>query len=431
MYSSRGGNKLVCFMRSSSPLHQLPAQYPSPDHHPSSSGNNTSLLKELVFTNTQELVVHKMSSITSFTNVNDLLKSFSCSKTQRVLVVIVNMEDTTKELVNHLRIMIEENESKYSTTGKKLFALLLHFQTCRPTSPCYPVMFLPGWDFNYLEMIGYSPRGGVLDIRDWFRQCYGTSSLPDHSIAPHLSALLHEAIPAISSRVRFREHPESPFNTAMKIPERNRALERLFFDKGVGEVLCHRFNSYWTPSVMVEYLEKAALHAQQHESPNVIDNLQTNFKSLFVDFLVYMVQEMNKGMNIDVVFDPDCTQDTVKLFLDILRVTPIPKLPEITMLRIANDTSAHKESKELLSPPKFPYFAQVSSGVERLVDQTQRDFNQNIDGADDFLSVLQCSEQDRAQTMSHLFKNLQTKLTEMSKVLCACVRVCLHMGVCV
>lgn len=414
-HSSRGANKLVCFMRSSSPLHQLPAQYPSPDHHPSAGGDNTSLLKELVFTNTQELVVHKMSSITSFTNVNDLLKSFSCSKTQRVLVVIVNMEDTTKELVNHLRIMIEENESKYSN-GKKLFVLLLHFQTCRPTSPCYPVMFLPGWDFNYLEMIGYSPRGGVLDIRDWFRQCYGTSSLPDHSIAPHLSALLHEAIPAISSRVCFREHPESPFNMAMKIPERNRALERLFFDKGVGEVLCHRFNSYWTPSVMVEYLEKAALHAQQHESPNVIDNLQTNFKSLFVDFLVYMVQEMNKGMNIDVVFDPDSSQETVKLFLDILRVTPIPKLPEITMLRIANDTSAHKESKEILSPPKFPFFAQVSSGVERLVDQTQLDFNQNIDGADDLPSVLQRSEQDRAQTMSRLFKSLQTKLTEISTV---------------
>ena len=415
-FSSCAANKLVCFMRSSSPLHQLPAQYPMSVTHYDPAGDRTSLLKELVFTKTEELVVHKMSSITSFSNVNELLKNFTSSSTQRVLLIIVNMEDATKELVNHLRIMIEEAESKYSSQ-KKMFALLLHFQTCRPTSPCYPVMFLPGWDFNYLEMVGYSPRGGVLDIRDWFRQCYGTSSNPDHSIAPHLSALLHEAIPAISSRVSFRNHPDSPFNKAMKIPERNRALEKLFLHKGVGEVLCQRFNSYWTPGVMVEYLEKAAQHAQQHESPNVIDNLQTNFKSLFVDFLVFMVYEMNKGMNIDVLFDTDCTGDTVKLFLDILRIIPIPKLPEITMMRIANDASALKENKQILSPPKFPYFALVSNGIERLVDQVQRDSKQNIEGADDdLLSVLQYSEHDRVQTMSGLFKSLQTKLSEISQV---------------
>ena len=419
IYRTCASSKLVCFMRSSSPLHQLPAQFPTPIHRPSSSTEDASLLQELAFTKTEQLVVHKMSSITTFSNVNELLKNYVSSPTQRVLLMVVNMEDTTKELVNHLRIMIEEAESKCASKNK-LFALLLHFQTCRLNSPCYPVMFLPGWDFNYLEMIGYSPRGGVLDIRDWFRQCYGTSSAPDHSIAPHLSALLREAIPAISSRVSFKKQLGAPFNCEMKIPERNRALERLFFDKGVGEVLCERFNSYWTSSVMVEYLEKAALHAQQHESPNVIDNLQTNFKSLFVDFLVYMVYEMNKGMNVDVLFDPDCKKDTIKLFLDILRIVPIPKLPEIAMLRVANDTSALKEDKEIFSPPKFPYFSRVSLAIERLVDQTRRDLNQHLDVLDDqaegLLCVLQSSERSRAQTMSSMFKSLQSKLADVSQV---------------
>lgn len=411
-------SKLVCFMRSSTALHQLPAQFPTPIHQLSSGAEDSSLLQELVFTKIRELVVHKMSSITSFSSINELLKNFVSSKTQRVLLVVINMEDTNKELVNHLRIMIEEWESRCASQDK-LFALLLHFQTCRLASPCYPIMFLPGWDFTYLEMIGYSPRGGVLDIRDWFRQCYGNSSGPDHSIAPHLIALLREAIPAISSRISFKKHPGSTFNCDMKILERNRALEQLFFDKGVGEVLCERFNSYWTSSVMVEYLEKAALLAQQHESPNVIDNLQTNFKSLFVDFLVLMVFDMNKGMNIDVLFDPDCDKHTTKVFLDILRIVPIPKLPEIRMTCVANDTLSLREDVEVLSP-KFPFFSQVCLTIEKLVDQTQRDLIQNVDDLDDqtegLLSVLQSSEQTRAQTMSSMFKNLQSKLAAVCQV---------------
>ena len=416
--------KLLCFIRSSQLLHQLPAQYPTTiGHSIQSAADSDNLVKELIFENLQQLVVYKLSTVTSYTSTNELLKSFMASEVQRVLLFIVNMHETSKEVVNHLRIMIEEAESR-NPNSSKLFTLLLHFPSAQLSSPCYPSMFLQEWDLHYLDIIGFSPQGGILDIRDWFRQCYFscTQGLPpqDDSVTLKLNTLLREAIPFVSSRVFFGSHKQSSFNKPMSLPERNSALEDLFFKKGVGDILCERFHSYWQPSVMVQYLEKAAAFAHRHESTlNVIDSLQFLFRNLFFDFLVHMVSRINDGMNIDVIFNVSCTPAAHALFLDLLRIFPVPKLSELKMLRIVNDDSPRDSSGEPFVSPKFPFFNLVADAVEKLVDQSRREKNEQVDMLSEqsvHLSLFQSVTQSRFHTMTDLQKRVQTRLEEVAQV---------------
>ena len=410
--------KLICLTRSSQLLHQLPTQYPSIASQADTDSDMA--LKELVYSNLEQLVVHKLTAITSYTTMNELLRSFVNSDSQRIMLLLINMQETSKEVVNHLRIMIEEAESQ-STKEKKLFVLLLHFSASRLTPFCYPSMFLQGWDFHYLDIIGYSPKGGMLDVRDWFRQCYASLS-PDSSVTLQLTSLLREAIPVVASRVFFGSYEQSSFNKPMGLPERSSALEDLFFDKGVGDILCDRFNSYWQPNVMVEYLEKAVALAHQRETTlNVIDSLQAIFKNLFFDFLVHMVSKINQDMNIDVIFNSNCSPAVQSLFLDVLRVYPIPKLSELKMLRITSSTSHCSMAEDTFAAPTFTFFHLVSAAMEKLVDQSRREINQNMnmlsDQANITPSLFQNLDQDKTQVMTEMIKMVHTKLQDKSEVI--------------
>ena len=382
------------------------------------------MLHDLVISDVGSLTFQKLSSFTSFTTINELLKSFVHSKAKRVLMISVNMQETSKDVVNHLRIMIEELETKAKSEDRKLYVILLHFPSSKLSSPCYSSLFLRGWDYTYLDAIGVSAKGGsLIDIREWFKQCYTTSAFSTTrlSIATQLQSLLKEAIPVITSRVYFGRHSAASFNKPMSVLERNHLLSSLFFDKKVGEILCDRFHSYWQPSVMVEYLEKAAHVSQQHEtSLSVIDSLQTIFKNLFFDFLVHMVYKMNQGMNIDVLFSPTSSRNVVELFLDVLRIIPIPKLSEIKILGISSNDMAAKSPDSTYAPPKFPFFFLVASDVEKLVDQSRREVNQSVDMLNEYSeprpSLFNTVEQSRVQVMADMLKIIQTKLEDMMKV---------------
>lgn len=423
----RNPNKLICYTRSSQLLHQLPAQYPGPLHQQISE-ESVSMLHDIIMEDVGALIFQKLSSFTSFTTISELLKSFVQSKEKKVLLISVNMQETSKDVVNHLRIMIEETEAKLDAKTKsesrKLFVLLLHFPSSKLSTPCYTSLFLRGWDYMYLDVIGVSAKGGALiDIREWFKQCYTSTPFPStrRSIATQLQSLLKEAIPVISSRVYFGKHPASSFNKPMNVMERNQILHKLFFEKKVGEILCDRFHSYWQPNVMVEYLEKAAQLSQQHEtSLSVIDSLQTIFKNLFFDFLVHMVYKMNQGMNIDVLFNEATSSNVVELFLDVLRIIPIPKLSEIKMLGISSNDPAQKNPEAPYASPKFPFFFLVASDVEKLVDQSRREVNQGVDMLSEYSeprpSLFQTVEQSRVQVMADMLKIIQTKLEDITKV---------------
>ena len=287
------------------------------------------------------------------------------------------MQETSRQVVNHLRIMIEEAEL-LSMQSAKLFVFLLHFPPAQFFTPCYPSLFLKGWDYCYLDTIAHSAVQGVVDIRDWFWRCCFPKEAPlppeRDSLVLALKGILPEAIPILSSRVFFGSSPEGSFNRPMSGSQRSETLRELLFKKGVGKVLCERFRSYWKPAVMAEYLEKAAMFTKDHESTlNITDSVQTAFKSLFFDFLVYLLSRVNEEFNIDVLFDADCTPAVQELFLGILRVFPLPKLTQLSVLSTSLPVPASDHS------PRFPFFKVVCEAVERIVEQSHEDTNVQLD----------------------------------------------------
>ena len=287
----------------------------------------------------------------------------------QVCLLVVNMQETSCQVVNHLRIMIEEAEL-FSTQRAKLFVMLLHFPPAQFFDHCYPSLFLKGWDHYYLDTVAHSADKGVINIQNWLWRCCFPKETPKNDyLVLTLQKILPEAIPVLYSHVFFGSNNERTFNRPMNVFQRSKALEDLFV-KGVGQILCEKFCSYWKPAVMAEYLERAAMFTKDHKSTlSITDSVHVTFKGLFFDFLVYMLSQINEEFNIDILFDSDSTPAVQALFLDILRVFPVPKLSELQVL----STSLTAHTPDHFS--RFPFFKVVCEVVENIVKHSCKDTN--------------------------------------------------------
>ena len=77
----------------------------------------------LVYESCDKLVVFKLLKMHSQSQVKHLLEDFIKSNTQRIMLITVNVQDIPKEVVNELRVMIEEEENVTETDLRKLFVL--------------------------------------------------------------------------------------------------------------------------------------------------------------------------------------------------------------------------------------------------------------------------------------------------------------------
>ena len=337
-------------------------------------------LQDLVHEDVEKLMVCKLSNVPSQSHVLDLLRSFVNSDSAEVLLLVVNMHEIKQQVMNHMRIMIEEEETLLLKEDRKqkLFLLLLHFPPSKFNNACYPSLFLRGWDHCYLDTIAHSAVKGVVDIRSWFWYCcFPKEPLPAPEEDPLVMAskeILNEAIPILASRVFFGFVHDGHFNTSMSGSKRTKILKVLLFEKGLGDVLCEKFRTYWKPSVMSEYLKKTVVFTRSQDSTlNITDSIQTTFKTLFFDFLVYMISRINEDCNIDVLFSTASSPVIQQLFLNIVRVFRIPKLSELKV------RSVHlQQGKQASHLPQFPFFKTVSGEVHRLVEDSREEANTKI-----------------------------------------------------
>ena len=339
------------------------------------------VLKEIVFVETDKLVAYKISSILSQSTIQDLIRSFLDSGTAEVCLLVIDMQKITKEVVNHIRIMIEEAETLSDKQTTKVFVVLLHFSPSQMFKPCYPALFLSGWDHCYLDTIAHSTVKGMVDIRDWFWQCcfpQQSYRLEEDTLLQALTGILPQAIPVLVSRVVFGSRQHGLFNCSMTGLQRTEAVNEVLFKKRqdnvtVGRILCEKFRAYWKPSVMTEQLEKAATFSRNRESTlNITETIQTNFKNVFVDFLVYMISRINENYYLDILFD--CSEDVQNVFLEILRIFPVPKFSQITLL--SNNIPQPKPQSYV---PKFPFFDVIFEIMEKIVEQSREEANIKLD----------------------------------------------------
>ena len=81
------------------------------------------------------------------------------------------------------------------------------------------------------------------------------------------------------------------------------------------------------------------------------DALQTMFLSLFTDFMIVMITEINADCNLDVLFGDKCSPVVQKLFLELMGTVSIPKLGQLSVL--AGNIA---QPKPLQYQPTFPFF---------------------------------------------------------------------------
>ena len=306
----------------------------------------------------------------------------------QLLLLIANMQEITKKMINHLRIMIEEAESKTTNTNK-LFVLLLHFPPVMFFSPCYPSLFLQGWGHHYLDTVacgtltseGVKP---VVNIKEWFHySCFSQSSLEstdgDHMISV-LEQFLAEAVPIIASRVPLI-FIENGTTKVMEASQRTQLLKQLLHKKGFGVLLATKFRSYWTPRVMVEHIQKVPkLMYAQECTLNITDSIQSIVRSTFFDFLVYIFARINQELYLNIILEQDCPPVIEDLFLKLLQTI---KVPDLTQLKVLCATLRPEyEPNNVKYSPRFPFFTYVYDTVEKVIDESREEVNQQLNSSE-------------------------------------------------
>ncbi len=313
-------------------------------------------------------MIYKLSPLHSQNLVRDVLNDFVSSDTAEVFVLLANMQETSKKIINHIRIMIEEAELE-APDRVKVFVLLVHFSPTQFFQHCYPALFLKGWDHCYLDTFGQNTSANEeVDIQDWFLKCCcpshkSPSDEPD-ALLHVLEQLLPQAVPILFARLYFGNKSDGSFNSNMKASERFEALRKILIDRGLGKILCEKFHAYWKPNKMAEYLERAASFSKQRESTlNITDFIQTEFKALFFDFCVVMLTQANRNFNLDIIYAEDCPDHFRQLFLDVFKTSSTPKLKDLNL-----------ESNNLAKPhtpfhsPRFPFFSDICDFMEKVVE---------------------------------------------------------------
>lgn len=399
----------MCFTRSSPLIRQLPNEFPthgSPVHQ-----TQEDFLKQYLCDDIGALMLCKLSSRHSQTYLEDILKSFTLSD-RKVLIFIVDTGTTfyqqsptieqkkLKENISHLRMMIEEAEARYLSDLFKIFVILIHFPPARLlTKPCYPTLFLQGWDHFYLDTIadGALTRSGttasVINIEKWLHSCLVQSkkgSLEVNEMEPNIKDILRDAIPLVASRLTLRSK-ESNYTNFLDVSNKTSALKHILLSSpsyqesyeqqshndggSAGDTLARSFSKYWNSTEMNQYLQMfTSLTFIRKSTLNFTASVETTFRSLFVDFLVYRLSRIEVTLELYMLLDK-IDPCLVKCLLCCLENLPLPKLellPQLSDLPIEKICSPPKDC------PKFPFLSDILKTIDSIIEESDDEVKRDI-----------------------------------------------------
>lgn len=368
--------KLLCFTRSSSLIQQMPSEY-SPSRY---MRDDTTWMQNSVYQNLNEVMILKVSLAHSQNFLETYLGNFAQSSA-KLMLLLVRMPELSRKMVNHLRIMIEEVETD-KIKDRKLFVVLVHFPSTSFFDPCYPSLFLQGWDHYYLDSVGHGMLNDngtvteVLSVKQWFSTCCFPNeySATRDQMIKTLQGMVKEAIPYVAARILVPTQKCGNFNRPMNASERMDAVRHILIDLEFGNELANRYCSYWSTGKMNELIRKATRFTQTKKSTlNLTDSIQSTFRSLFFDFLVYMLNSFNEDCSLDILFEvteSTSARSTVsELSCSLIGVLPKPDLSQLPVL-------CNRLIKQSIilppRPPKFPLFSKVCKTMENAISTCRK-----------------------------------------------------------
>lgn len=424
--------KLICFTRESGLIHKCPPEYfpefldRNTDDYTESEANGqkrgsrmdegSDVLRH-IWDDQSKFMFLKLSTAHSQEILQEKIKCFLESNCH-VFVIVINSQQIHKRMINHLRIMIEDEE-RCKGNCQKIFVLLFQIPPQQFYTRVYPALFLQGWDHHYLDSIAsvkLTPDGlkeQVLNIELWFKlTCLEQSR---HTLmTDSLKQLLEEAVPVVVSKLVI---PTSThFSPIVDASSKTQSVKRLFSgDKEeVGNILLKRFCLLWNPTLMAEYIDSAANTGYSSKSTlNIIETVETTFRFLFFDFLIYMLSCIAAGLNLDWIFDSKGCSESV--FYRVIEFLPCPALyllPTHCARLRTHLTCADKKTF-------FPFFNEISEAMDEVVERCKGfGLEDDIQECDNLASIqIQLKVESRIDLLA--MKQLAMQITKLMDIIIA------------
>ena len=378
-------------------------------------------------------MILKISAAHSQTFVENHFTQFMESSA-RLMLVIVRMPEVSRKMVNHLRILIEEAENE-NMKKRKLFVVLLHFPSTSFFDPCYPSLYLQGWDHYYLDSIGHgtlNSQGSIvelLEVKEWFKTCCFQTDVSDSTkeqMCNTLVDMLNESLMIVAPKVLVPTKTFGGFNKPMSASERIQAIRILLIEMKIGSELAKTYCLYWTPQVMNALIGKLTNFTHSKKSTlNLTDSIQSTFRSRFFDFLVYMLNQFNDDYSLDILFEnlkiseqQSFKESNDRIMIDLCRslITILPK-PDLTQLPLL----CNRYRQPLAPPshiPKFPLFGTVCSMMEDAISTCRKAASGNASLAPSLLASSITIHKDDKSDTNNLCKSV-LELIKVSLLYCA------------
>lgn len=336
-----------------------------------------------------------LSTSTSQDSLLGVLKQFFSFPTENcptdVLLLIANMNELSKDTINHARILIEEIEfSCKRFESNKVVFFVLHFPPDMFYNHCYPTLFLHGWQHIYLDEI---KTVNHLNTEKWLRICLLEENIgllheeryifDDDSI---LKDWLNESILLDSGNVAIKQLKDFPPNGANGENIRNYWIEMLCTkdsaNKEIYSVIKERFYSFWQHEAMYQLTSQIAHHSRTyHSSCTISQAVQETIKSSYKELVLFFLCIINQNF---VLHTLNQHNDNIELkrhlVCKFLAVLGIPDSIKHLQLEVAFLTlHSHKNVTIDFTSPRFPFFNLIFDSMQRIINQAFKESAQLVD----------------------------------------------------
>ena len=326
-----------------------------------------------------------ISSYHSEGSLMEKLHNFYDSNENHVLVLKVNMQETSVNAINHLRVMIEDVENQHSKYTK-ITVVLLHFPSSMFSEGTYPSLFQAGWSHFYLDSVSMKQETSAINTEQWIMQCCFARDYIMHGIGNSLLSLTEQSIPTIIPLLASKLRLNVGKNYSTKhydLSTRKHMFSQLLNEKGIGKLLCIKFQEYWNPSLFAAYLKKAAAIIFGRESSvNMTVLIQNLVCAKFSEFVVYMVSVMIESHSLHLIFDRDCPSYILTLFKEVVKTVDLPEFSHLIQLNIIKRKAPKPSRQKYWS---LPFYALLSQSVDDLVTECAHESSEQsiIEGEED------------------------------------------------
>ena len=377
----------------------------------------------------EDFVLCPLSQLTTQEALVLTLRSFAGSSSKRFLAFFIDMAETPTSRVNFVRLKIDEMLGDH--TGKSV-ALVLHFPGSNVyVQACYDTTVCDKWESIFLDSVSEEASAlGALDVSEWLKLGVSNDSLSlvdtkKWDLLPALYAWIDPALTTAASRITFASgrSADGSFNPSMVLPVQGRVklLDKLMRtrlgDVDVQHVLLERYSQLWTAdnhSLIRDRLHKATqLLASGQLRVSLVEAITGELRETFFNYLSLMIWKMNENFNLDILDDDGLASPKVlDLFLQCLRLIPVPPVPELKLLTQSRVLviSSLPPSPSLM----FPFFSLVSSIFVQATDEIVASAAERELSEEDIIDLVQAKVQQSDAPMANVAQRMAACGTDES-----------------